>query len=111
MVGLQAQRQQLWDALKETIASGQQRLMFIEGAAGSGKSRLAIWLTRAAHQQGLAQYAMASFRGELEQGASLAAALAAHIGLDRGMTAQEALLVVASHLSRLRCEATTSSAS
>ena len=104
VVGLQSQRQQLWDALKETIAGSRQRLMFIEGAAGSGKSRLAMWLTRAAHQQGLAQYAMASFRGELEQGASLAAALAAHIGLDRGMTAQEALLVVASHLSRHRCD-------
>jgi serine/threonine protein kinase/tetratricopeptide (TPR) repeat protein len=104
VIGLERERDHLWRELNSVIRTGRQHLVFVRGDAGSGKTRLATWLSRFAHRRGMTQYAMASFRGQVEQGASLAASLAAHIGLDPSMNGEEALLVVASHLSRHRCD-------
>lgn len=55
LVGREAERDLLWNALAEVKAGGGPRMVAIVGAAGTGKSRLARWLTRAALESGVAR--------------------------------------------------------
>lgn len=50
-IGREAERDQLWDALRDA-ASGPARVILLRGVAGVGKSRLASWLGQRAHEVG-----------------------------------------------------------
>ena len=48
------ERDRLWQGLKSAATDGTPKLTFIHGSAGVGKSRLADWITRRAHEVGAA---------------------------------------------------------
>ena len=54
LVGREAERDALWLALRAAIETGLPGVVLIEGAAGTGKSRLAEWCGERAHELGLA---------------------------------------------------------
>ncbi len=54
VVGREPQRDALWAALRQVHARGLPRVVLLTGGAGSGKSRLASWLSRRAHEVGAA---------------------------------------------------------
>ncbi len=54
LVGREAERDRLWEALGEVVA-GQTRAAVLHGRAGAGKSRLASWLCERAHELGQAE--------------------------------------------------------
>ncbi|NCG22412.1 MAG: AAA family ATPase [Rhodobacterales bacterium] len=45
-------RDQMWDALTDAIETQSTRLVVLHGASGNGKSRLAQWISRRAHEVG-----------------------------------------------------------
>jgi serine/threonine protein kinase len=104
MVGHEELRDQLWASLGEMLVTGAPRLLYVSGQAGVGKTRLMHWLARSAHRRGLASYAIADCRGQMEDGTSLAEALAGRLGIAAGMQPQAALLAVATYLSRYRLD-------
>jgi hypothetical protein len=53
-VGREPERDRLWAALREVQASGGTRAVVLRGAEGVGKTRLAEWLARRAHEAGAA---------------------------------------------------------
>ena len=55
LVGREAERDQLWKALLHVRHSGRSRAVVVGGPAGFGKTRLADWLARRAHELGAAQ--------------------------------------------------------
>ncbi len=61
MVGREHERDELWAALRRVRAQGAAAAVVIRGAAGTGKSRLAQWLTRRAHEVGSAAVLKAIF--------------------------------------------------
>jgi serine/threonine protein kinase/tetratricopeptide (TPR) repeat protein len=54
MAGRVEERDRLWKGLQSAAEDGTPRLAFIHGSAGVGKSRLADWITRRAHEVGAA---------------------------------------------------------
>ena len=54
LVGREAERDLLWGDLEEVHTAQRPRLVVIEGAAGSGKTRLARWLVERSHEVGAA---------------------------------------------------------
>ena len=54
LVGREEERDALWEALAAVRASRGFGAVLLEGAAGSGKTRLAIWLAERAHETGSA---------------------------------------------------------
>ncbi len=54
LVGRKPERSHLWDALLETHETTEPRAVILSGPAGSGKSRLAEWIYRRAHEVGAA---------------------------------------------------------
>jgi len=54
MVGRELERDALWGELRTVWRQGQARACLVSGAAGSGKSRLAEWIARRAHEVGSA---------------------------------------------------------
>ena len=52
VVDRESHRDALWAALRQVHARTQPRVVLLSGGAGSGKSRLAAWLTRRAHEVG-----------------------------------------------------------
>lgn len=54
LVGRYKERQLIWDALREVHATGQARLVLLEGHQGVGKSRLAEWIGERAQEVGAA---------------------------------------------------------
>jgi hypothetical protein len=54
LVDREAERARLWHALHLVRASGGARAVLLEGPSGTGKSRLADWLTERAHELGAA---------------------------------------------------------
>ena len=54
MAGRVEERDRLWQGLKSAATDGTPKLTFIHGSAGVGKSRLADWITRRAHEVGAA---------------------------------------------------------
>jgi tetratricopeptide (TPR) repeat protein/tRNA A-37 threonylcarbamoyl transferase component Bud32 len=67
MVGREEERDTLWRALRQVHSTRSAQAVVLRGAAGAGKSRLAEWLSRRAHEVGAAQPLMARFQ---ETGAS-----------------------------------------
>lgn len=60
IVGREAERALLWDALVNASETGTARMVAILGAAGTGKTRLARWLCERAHESGTASYTWVS---------------------------------------------------
>ena len=54
MVGRRAERDALWSQLTAVVETGTQRAVVLRGSAGTGKSRLAAWLSERAHELGVA---------------------------------------------------------
>ena len=54
-VGREGERDHLWSALRSSLR-GRARVVLIEGPAGQGKTHLAAWLARRAHELGIAQH-------------------------------------------------------
>lgn len=52
LVGREAERDALWALLREVEASGEARIAVISGGPGMGKTHLAEWLARRAHEVG-----------------------------------------------------------
>ncbi|MEZ4436196.1 MAG: protein kinase, partial [bacterium] len=58
-IGREGERDHLWSALR-SATRGRARAVLIEGPAGQGKTHLAAWLARRAHELGIAEYLYAS---------------------------------------------------
>jgi serine/threonine protein kinase/tetratricopeptide (TPR) repeat protein len=71
MAGRDAERKSLWGLLGEVRNSGSTRVVLLDGPQGVGKSRLAQWLSRRAHELGAA--------------VTLSATHTAHGGADDGL--------------------------
>jgi serine/threonine protein kinase/tetratricopeptide (TPR) repeat protein len=54
LVGREHERDVIWAKLREVRETGQARVVMIRGGAGTGKSRLAEWISRRAHETGSA---------------------------------------------------------
>ena len=81
-----AERNKLWDALRKTASTRTPHLILLEGATGTGKTRLANWICERAHELGAATplYASHSPMGGSHEG--LGAMFARHLrcnGLER----------------------------
>ncbi|MCA9538356.1 MAG: serine/threonine-protein kinase PknK, partial [Myxococcales bacterium] len=55
LIGREAERDHLWAALRAVAAGEGAGLVLIEGASGTGKSHLATWLARRAHELAVAE--------------------------------------------------------
>jgi hypothetical protein len=64
MVGRQAERDRLWEALVEVNQAWAPRAVLVHGAAGLGKTRLVRWLAERAHELGAAH--VVTFNGDAE---------------------------------------------
>lgn len=64
MVGRRAERDQLWEALCEVATHHRTRQICVRGAAGTGKTRLARWLSTRARELGVANAMSASFKAD-----------------------------------------------
>ncbi len=53
-VDREAERDQIWQALREVEQTGEPRVVLIVGESGAGKSRLVDWMTTRAHELGAA---------------------------------------------------------
>lgn len=54
LVGREKERDKIWEKLREVRQSAKPQVVMIQGGAGSGKSRLAEWIARRAHEVGSA---------------------------------------------------------
>ena len=54
LVGRERERDQLWSAMSEAIATGRPQAVILKGPAGIGKTRLAEWLAERGHEVGAA---------------------------------------------------------
>jgi serine/threonine protein kinase/tetratricopeptide (TPR) repeat protein len=85
-VGRVTERTALWQALHDTVSTGQVHVVVLGGPEGSGKSRLAEWLSQRAHEVGAAQTMRATHGPVGAHGSGLGAMLRASLrcqGLDR----------------------------
>lgn len=55
LVGREGERDRLWEGLKQVARQRRPRLILLEGASGTGKSRLARWLIERAEELGAAR--------------------------------------------------------
>ncbi len=55
LMGREAERNRLWDALRRVAAKGRAELMLLRGEEGVGRTALAEWLARRAHELGAAE--------------------------------------------------------
>jgi eukaryotic-like serine/threonine-protein kinase len=85
LVGRDAERDRLWQALREADR-GRVRVVCVRGQAGAGKSMLARWLCRRAHELGAAEVLVAEHSPERR--GSLAPALRRHLHTDLAELAQ-----------------------
>ncbi|MFB6375171.1 MAG: AAA family ATPase, partial [Bradymonadaceae bacterium] len=60
VIDREAERDRLWTALQTVHRGGDPKLVLLEGDAGTGKTRLAQWLCRRAHETGAAVVLRAS---------------------------------------------------
>lgn len=74
LVGRRAEQDQLWQALRQVHGEGTPRLMLLRGPTGVGRTRLAGWIGRTAHEIGAAQ--VLPIRPDTTAGALLRATLA-----------------------------------
>ncbi|MFT4627497.1 MAG: tetratricopeptide (TPR) repeat protein [Myxococcota bacterium] len=78
MVGREEERDALWAGLHAVIEQGRARGLLLRGPAGAGKSRLAKWLCRRAHEVGAVNVLRAGAT-EGESGASLRRLVMRHL--------------------------------
>jgi tetratricopeptide (TPR) repeat protein len=100
MVGRGAERDRLLAALAEVDASGRAHVALLRGGAGTGKSRLAEWLTEHAHETGRATTLRAGHNPISAGSDGLSGLVAAALGsggLRRAATYARALKLVARH--------------
>ncbi|MFT4626195.1 MAG: tetratricopeptide (TPR) repeat protein [Myxococcota bacterium] len=81
LVGRDPERDRLWSALRDVGATGRARLVLIRGAAGTGKSTLAEWVCRRAHELGSASWVQVQCRPGLEPSEAIRRMGEAHFGL------------------------------
>jgi eukaryotic-like serine/threonine-protein kinase len=81
-VGREVERDLLWGDLCKVAVGDGVRVVVLRGPSGLGKSRLATWLTRRAHELGAAHVAMAHHQLNLPRGQGLRRALAAMFGCE-----------------------------
>ena len=62
-VGRWAERDRLWDALREVCTGGRPAAIVLSGAAGAGRTRLLQWLCERGHEIGDADYLRVEFDG------------------------------------------------
>lgn len=60
LVGREAERDLLWQSLREVQRTRRPRVVLLEGAAGCGKTRLARWIGERAHEVGAATVILAT---------------------------------------------------
>jgi tetratricopeptide (TPR) repeat protein len=100
MVDRSAERDRLWQALREVHGSGRARALVLEGASGSGKSRLAEWLCERAHETGAAEVLRAVHSPAGGAGDGVAAMLGRHLRC-HGLPRRDVELRVEQQVSRL----------
>ncbi|MEL6348568.1 MAG: serine/threonine-protein kinase, partial [Myxococcota bacterium] len=83
LIGREKERDLLWAALRKGLQGDSFPIVFIEGAAGVGKSRLARWLCDTAAELGLSQPIRAEHSRAGAPGDGLPGALCRAIGLSR----------------------------
>lgn len=59
-VGREAERDSVWETLRDVVTNRHPRAIAIRGAPGTGKSRLALWIARRAHELGIVSHMHAS---------------------------------------------------
>lgn len=59
-IGREAERDAIWDALGEVVETRAPRAVLIRGTSGTGKSRLAQWMSQRAHEVGAVRLLTAS---------------------------------------------------
>jgi len=80
LVGRVAERDQLWESLRRVHSGGKAEVVLLHGGAGHGKTRLAEWLGRRAHEAGAATI-LRCHHGPVEgPGQGLGATIARHLG-------------------------------
>ena len=72
LVGREAERDLIWDALREVVERGLPRSILLIGCAGSGKTRLAEWMCERALELGIARSMRATHGEHGEAGEGLA---------------------------------------
>ena len=55
LVGREVEQDSLWEGLLQAVSTRRPRVVLLHGAAGSGKSRLARWMTERSHEVGAAE--------------------------------------------------------
>ncbi|MDP2307621.1 MAG: protein kinase [Pseudomonadota bacterium] len=84
MVGREAERDRLWDALQEVHRTWSARLVLLHGPAGTGTTRLAEWLCERAHEVGgaevfVAEHPVPAHAAAADPATALPAMLARHL--------------------------------
>ncbi|MCB9686750.1 MAG: protein kinase [Alphaproteobacteria bacterium] len=80
IVGREAQQERLWRLLREVADDERPRAIVLHGEPGVGKTRLAEWLGRRAHEVGAAEVLVARHDPGLGEGSGVVAALARLLG-------------------------------
>lgn len=75
VVGREQEQRELWDHLMRVVETRRSRVVVVHGPEGTGKSRLAHWVARRAHELGVAETFEATFHQPPEPGDGLAAML------------------------------------
>ena len=80
VVGRQSQRDEMWELFFDTVATASPRAVLLRGPTGCGKTRLARWIGRRAHELAGAQFMEATHSGVGGPRDGIASMLAAHLG-------------------------------
>ena len=80
LVGRDEVRTELWSALREVHRSGKAQIRVLRGPGGTGKSRLAQWISERAHEAGAAHRLSAMHSANLGSGDGLAPMIARQLG-------------------------------
>jgi eukaryotic-like serine/threonine-protein kinase len=83
LVGRQRERDQIWSALLDVQRTGSPHLVFVEGPPGSGKARVARWISRRAVEVGAARAMFATHSAAVSPSNGLAAMVARHLRCHR----------------------------
>lgn len=99
MVDREAERTRIWEVLRQVHEDGRARLLLLEGASGSGKSRLVEWICERAHELGVATVLQATHSDQRGRSDGLGPMVAGHLrtsGLSRAETTARLRSILAS---------------